>query len=163
VTVRGRKLRTAEESVDARGMALQQARHLAGALLLLAALAACGDDEGDDESDAAVELPVITVDEEWNARPTAEVRGRLELENGCLVIEGHVVFWPNGTEWDGDAQTVIADGEVWATVGQGFSGGGGFYDATADYRELIGDQPGEALIGCIDLTGATGAVFAYGD
>ena len=144
-------------------MALQQARRLAGVLLLLAAVPACGDDEGDDESEAAVELPVITPDEEWNSHPTAEVRGRLELENGCLVIDGHAVFWPKGTEWDGDAQTVTSDGEVWATVGQGFHGSGGWYDAPTDYRELLGDEPGEALVGCIDLTGATGAVFAHGD
>jgi len=139
-------------------MTFRLGRGVVAVWLLAGMCAACGDDS---DEEAPLDLPVITPVEAWDSRPTGQVIGRLTLENGCLVIDGHAVFWPKGTTWDGDTESVVSDGQVWATVGEEFDGGGGYYDSPVDYREFLGDEPGEAMEGCLDATGAAGAAFAY--
>jgi hypothetical protein len=43
--------------------------------------------------------------------PTARITGRLRLEDGCLMIDQGVAFWPAGTSWNNDAQEVVFGGD----------------------------------------------------
>ena len=107
--------------------------------------------------------PVITLDDGWNAYPTAMVAGRLDLRDGCLLLGDEVVFWPHHTTWDADRQAVQFDGDFRgaapAHVGQEFSGGGGFF-SSEDLRRTDGVDV-DSLLRCVRATNADGAVLAY--
>jgi hypothetical protein len=56
-----------------------------------------------DDEDAG-ERPLITLSEAWDFYPTAQVVGDLALRHDCLLLDGEVVFWPQGTGWDSSVQ-----------------------------------------------------------
>lgn len=132
-------------------------------IVLLTALVACGEIAGrggGTSVDAA--LPVITPQDDWEAVPAAEVNGPLVLEEGCLLLDADVVFWPHGSRWDSSARAVVLEGGQRARVGETFKGGGGSYGTDTDFPELVGDEAAGAISRCVAATGATEVVFAYG-
>lgn len=128
------------------------------ALVVLVSLAT-GWWPGGPAADGATDGPVIANAEEWNAYPLALVQGRLELVDGCLLLGDDVVFWPHGTTWDEERQSVEFDDAPAAAVGARFSGGGG-YLSLENVRGLDGVDA-DAVARCLRDTGAGGAVFAY--
>ncbi len=100
---------------------------------------------------------------EWNAHPTALVTGRIALEDGCLLLGDSVVFWPQGTTWDDERQSIEFGGDFETSaptaVGEEYTGSGGSYSAR-NLEGLVG-LDAETLLRCIRETGADGAVFAY--
>jgi hypothetical protein len=129
------------------------------ALLVLVVDASLGDTDVEGHTDG----PVIAIDEDWDAYPTAQVTGRLALVDDCMLLGSSVVFWPHETTWDQDQQAIgfggDFEGSVSASVGQKFTGGGGSYSA-ANVRGLK-SLDAEAVIRCIRETGANDVVFAY--
>ena len=143
------------------------ARHIAigagvlGALALVGVASAVGPLGGPSEGEP--DGPVIPIGEDWDDYPTAEVTGKLTLDDDCLLIAGTVVFWPEGTTWDEDAQAVEFggdfDGAPDAPVGEEFTGGGGSYSlANVEGLEAV---DAVAVGQCIESTGSNGAVMAY--
>jgi hypothetical protein len=121
------------------------------AVAVWAGAAAFGDDEGKTDG------PVIVV-AGWKSYPTAEVKGRLRLVEGCLLIDKAVVFWAEGTSWDPANETVEFKDADPVRVGTEFSGGGGFY-SDGDVDGLDGVDT-DAVNECPRLTGADDAVIA---
>jgi hypothetical protein len=74
-----------------------------------------------------------------------------------------VVFWPHQTRWDEERQAVEFGGDFDSSpaisVGEEFTGGGGFY-SPGNIRDMesLDDQ---AVLRCIGDTQAEGAVFVY--
>lgn len=124
---------------------------------LLALVAACGAD-----APAGAEVgPVITVVEDWNAYPVAQVAGQLREREGCLLIGGSVVFWPKGTTWDAAAWAVVQSDGSRVVVGERFDGGGGWYDPATDFADLLGSsEAARRLATCVDETAARSVVVA---
>jgi len=129
------------------------------ALLALVVNASLGDADVEGQTDG----PVISIGEDWDGYPTAQVTGRLALVDDCLLVGSTVVFWPHETTWDQDRQAVEFggdfEGSASASVGEQFVGGGGFYSAD-DVRGLE-SLNAEAVVRCIRETGAHNAAFAY--
>lgn len=123
-------------------------------LTVLAASAACGNAVGSD-SDGG-QSPVIAV-QDWNAYPTAEVVGRLSLEEGCLLVGDSVAFWADGTSWDPAHRSVTFDSGEPIKIGDQFSGGGGHY-SRGDLGGLSGVDV-DAVIDCLERTGTNDAVL----
>ncbi|QWF24346.1 hypothetical protein KM427_11990 [Nocardioides sp. LMS-CY] len=129
---------------------------LVGTALL--ALLAAG---GADAPEGAEAGPVITVVEDWNAYPAAQVVGQLREREGCLLIGGSVVFWPQGTTWDGAARAVVQVDGSRVVVGERFDGGGGWYDPATDFADLLGSSEGARRVAtCVDETAAESVVAA---
>src|SRR5215207_890951 len=89
-----------------------------------AGCASAADESARDDRD-----PVITrVSGLGHPYPTARITGRLRLEDGCLMIDQGVAFWPAGTCWNNDAQEVVFGGDFEgatnAPVDSVFTGGG---------------------------------------
>lgn len=132
-----------------------------GALALVAIIAAVS--LGDTDVGGRTDGPVISLGDDVNGYPSAEVTGRVSLEDGCLLIGDSVVIWPDQTSWDESRQAVEFGGDFdsypTAPVGEEFSGGGGFFspDNVRDMESL--DE--QAVLRCIRSTGAQGAVLAY--
>lgn len=85
----------------------------------------------------------------------AEVRGVLQLEDGCLYLsideigERYPVLWPAGTNWDAERETVVLPTGDELAVGGLAYGGGGYWgvDRIAD----IAGPDAAALAGlCVD-------------
>ena len=143
------------------------ARHVAIGAGVLGALALVGVASVvrplDGPSEGEPDGPVIPIGEDWDAYPTAEVTGPLTREGDCLLIAGTVVFWPQGTTWDEEAQAVRFGGDFDdapdAPVGEEFTGGGGGY-SLANLEGLEAVDAG-AVGRCVEATGSDGAVMAY--
>jgi hypothetical protein len=67
---------------------------------------------GDATGDGTVDGPVI-VHGPWNAYPAAEVSGPLQLQDGCLMIDGNLLVWDTGATWDEEAQAVFLDDQTY--------------------------------------------------
>lgn len=83
------------------------------------------------------------------ALPTAQMGGRLVLDDGCLWIEHEegraLPLWPPNSRVDreGDTLVVINSGGARAEVGTDVVGGGGEYGGPEHYDfvvELIGEE-----------------------
>lgn len=110
--------------------------------------------------------PVITrVADPRIPYPLGKVDGRLSLREGCLMINGGVVFWPAGTTWDGENRVVRFGGDFQgaapAPVDAHFTGGGGVWDAGDDMSGVLDKDAEAAIRGCMARTGATAAIFVY--
>ena len=86
---------------------------------------------------------------------SAEVRGRIELDDGCLYValdeidERFPVVWPAGTSWDAESESVVSPSGRRMPVGSDVYGGGGYRYVDDVGRTLGGDA--EALAGrCVD-------------
>lgn len=117
------------------------------------------------ERAVVVDGPVIAADEGWDTFPSGKVRGYLRLSDGCLLLNGAVVFWPHGTLWNDERESVVFggafDGARGAPVGGYFRGGGGVFASEAEYGDVLRDRGVEAVNRCLSRTGATVAVVAY--
>src|SRR6476620_1544674 len=132
-----------------------------GALALLALIANAS--RGAADLEGHTDGPVISLGEDWNAYPTAQVTGRIALVDDCLLLDASVVFWPHQTTWDEGRQAVEFSGDFEASapasVGEKFTGGGGYYSAE-DVRGMK-SLDAEAVLRCMRETDADGVVFAY--
>lgn len=135
--------------------------------LVLAVLAAWAvmsllrDDEGTTDG------PVIAA-KEWNGNDLAEVSGVLRLEQGCLMLDDWLVFWPSETSWDDEQQAVVFGGDFddapVVEVGERFEGFGGYYEsrrALSDVDDLVGEEAGEALTRCLHETAVRRVIAAH--
>ena len=117
-----------------------------------------------DPSDATgvVDGPVVAVSSPGAAYPMALVRGTLNLRGDCLMVGDAVVFWPAGTSWDSESQSVVFSGafDGAARVGSRFVGGGGVYSADAEFLRGLG-AAGDVLRDCVAATGARDLTLAY--
>lgn len=81
----------------------------------------------------------------------------------CLLLGASVVFWPRQTKWNEGRRAVEFGGEFEASapasVGEKFTGGGGYY--SADNVRGMKSLDAEAVLRCMRETDADGAVFAY--
>lgn len=130
-------------------------------VLLVALASACS---GDEES--FVNGPVITRSEDPPAYPLALVRGSLSLRDGCLMVGDNVVFWPVGTTWEPETESVtfgeVFEGAPSVSVGSRVEFGGGVIGGRADLQEVLdGDRARDALLACLEATGAESASFVY--
>jgi hypothetical protein len=138
---------------------------LPGVVLALAATA-CGSARSDERDVASGPLPVITPDTQWDGGPTAEVEGPLALRDGCLLLDGRIVFWPHGTRWDAARRAVVLQSAGPVAVGEDFDGGGGYYDLRGDVsgpldvESWLGEDAGAAIRACSRSTGTTELVLA---
>lgn len=113
--------------------------------LALMALAAC-----DGNPSAPDSGPVITIEDDWNGYPTALVSGKLTEKEGCLLIHGQVVFWPKGTSWVAESHAVVQVDGSKVIVGDRFTGGGGSYEPTTDFNDLLGSaDAGQRITDCV--------------
>ena len=112
--------------------------------------------------------PVITrVADPRIPYPLAKVEGTLSLEQGCLMINGEVAFWPAGTTWDAENRSVRFGGDFQGaapvSVDARFTGGGGLWPAGHDLRWMLDKDAEAAIRDCLARTGATCAVLLYPD
>ena len=131
--------------------------------LLAASASACS---GDEESVA--NGPVIRRSEDPPAYPLALVRGSLNLRDGCLMVGENVVFWPVGTTWEPETESVtfgeVFEGAPSISVGSRAELGGGVIGGRTDLQEVLDDDRArDALLTCLEATGAESASFVYPD
>jgi hypothetical protein len=117
---------------------------LAAALVLILALAACGDDSADVDSTNG-NGPVVAHPAKGDGYGMeALIEGPLTMAKGCLLVGEFPVVWPYGTTWDAEGQTVrLSDAQVVA-LGDRVSGGGGYpylSDLGAGLAEPLADCP----------------------
>lgn len=95
-----------------------------------------------------VDGPVARHERGWGLGGTsgmdAIVGGVLAYEDGCLLLDGDPVIWPDGTEWDDDATGVRLPNGALATPGTSVRGGGGSISVTPEIEALLGDCLGSA-------------------
>ncbi len=98
--------------------------------------------------------PVRSDNEEGLA---AEVRGILELENGCLYLsideidERYPVLWPAQTAWDAERKVVeLPTGDEIAVGELAYGGGGYFY--VDDIARIAGPEAADLAGRCADNT-----------
>lgn len=132
-------------------------------LVLAATASACsGDDEPADDS------PVITRSEDPPVYPLALIRGSLSVRSGCLMLGDDVVVWPVGTAWDSESESVVFgeafEGAPSIVVGNRVKLGGGVIGGSADLQNVLDDEAArDALLNCLDATGAESVSFVYPD
>jgi hypothetical protein len=134
-----------------------------GIMLALLACVGCDTDSSEGAGD-----PVITHRQlEETAYPSALIEGTLSLEKGCLLVGDAVVFWPAGSAWDAESQSVTFagdfEGAAPAKVGTAFRGGGGAFELSDDLTGMLTDQSNSALRECASKTRTDGIVMAYPD
>lgn len=95
---------------------------------------------------------------DWNAYPTAQISGRLELIEGCLLVGDSVAFCADGTSWDPEKRSVVFESADPVRVGEQFSGGGGHY--AKDNLAGLDGVDADAVIECLNRTDASDAVIA---
>ena len=88
---------------------------------------------------------------------SAEVRGILELEKGCLYLsideidERYPVLWPAQTAWDAQRKVVeLPTGDEIAVGELAYGGGGYFY--VDDIANMAGPEAGDLAGRCADNT-----------
>lgn len=115
---------------------------------------------GPSEATGVVDGPVVAVSSP--GLPMALVRGGLNLRGDCLMLDDAVVFWPAGTSWDAESQSVVFSGDFdgAVSVGSHFEGGGGVYSPTDDFLGALGPA-GDVLRHCVAATGARDLILAY--
>ena len=124
---------------------MRQRRLATAALLVLAFVAACGDDgSGDVDSSSNENGPVVAHRAAGDGSgDDALIEGVLTVSDGCLLVGAFPVVWPYGTTWDPQAQAVrLSDGHVVA-LGDRVSGGGGYPSLSN-----LGTELGEPLADC---------------
>lgn len=130
-------------------------------------LTACAAQTPTPERSPQVDVVITRVDDSRVPYPTARVEGRLSLENGCLIINDAVAFWPAGTTWDAEKQAVVFGGDFrgapQVAVNAEFSGGGGRWGAEDDFSQVVDGAAEEALRNCMRSTSIMSAVLAYPD
>lgn len=110
--------------------------------------------------DSYVDGPVIATGggRPW---PLAGVTGRLTLEQGCLLLAGDPVYWPNGTSWDATTQEVVFSDGSRLGLGSRLSGGGGGFSGADLAAVRPNTRAVSATLACIRRTDSEGATFAY--
>ena len=115
-------------------------------LLVLALVAACGDDgSGDVDSSSNGNGPVVAHPTKGDGSGAAAlIEGPLTMSSGCLLVGEFPVVWPYATTWDAKAQEVrLPDGQVVA-LGDRVSGGGGYLhlsDLGTEFAGPLADCP----------------------
>lgn len=127
-------------------MTVKHLRLAAAPVLLLALVAACGDDDSADaDSSSNGNGPVVAHPAKGDGSGMeALIEGPLTLTNGCLLVGEFPVVWPYGTTWDAETEAVrLSDGQV-AALGDRVSGGGGYpylSDLGTEFAEPLADCP----------------------
>lgn len=127
-------------------MTVKHWRLAAATAMLLALVAACGDDDSAaDDSGSNVTGPVVAHPDKGDGSGMAAlIEGPLSMSSGCLMVREYPVVWPYGTTWDADARAVrLPDGQVVA-LGDRVSGGGGYLhlpDLGSELAEPLADCP----------------------
>lgn len=114
------------------------------------------------EATGVVDGPVVAVSWPGTAYPNALVQGNLNLRGDCMMLGDAVVFWPVGTSWDAETQSVVFSGDFAgaAPLGSHFVGGGGVFPSDEDFLGPLG-AAGDVLRDCVVTTGAQGLTLAY--
>ena len=123
--------------------------------LVLAPAACAADSDGPETGDSS---PVITLNDEANAWPDAEVTGTLELREGCLLIGDSVAVFAFGTTWR-DSEVVFEDGTV-AEVGSQVHMGGGWIGVDDVDQADLPIVPMDKVKACAKRTGVADFVWA---
>jgi hypothetical protein len=131
---------------------------LAVAVIVLVLLSGCSDGSDGTSYGGEVDGPLLTSSGSSEEGLFAEVRGRVTLDDGCLLLRGVPVVWPEGTSWDRTALTLASGTPV--EMGERVSGGGGYLTVRA-VRELFGDEVASAARQCLGPTREV-AVFNRG-
>ena len=66
---------------------------------------------GPSKATGVVDGPVVAVSRPGAAYPMALVQGNLNLRGDCMMLGNAVVFWPAGTSWDDENQSVVFSGD----------------------------------------------------
>lgn len=96
-----------------------------------------------------VDGPLLTSTGSSEEGMAALVRGRVTLDDGCLLLRGMPVVWPEGTSWDDGTLTLSSGASV--EVGERVSGGGGYLTVRV-VREFFGDEVATAARECLGPT-----------
>jgi hypothetical protein len=91
--------------------------------------------------------PVLRHERGWGLGSSygmaAVVGGALSYEDGCLLLSGNAVIWPDGTGWDEGAGVVTLPDGLVATPGTDtVTGGGGMALEPGERGEGQEDSPG---------------------
>lgn len=114
------------------------------------------------EATGVVDGPVVAVSRPGASYPLAQVQGNLGLRGDCMTLGDAVVFWPAGTSWDAESQSVVFSGDFAgvAPLGSHFVGGGGIFPSDDDFLGPLG-AAGEVLRDCLAATGSQRLTLAY--
>ena len=110
--------------------------------------------------DGRVEGPLLTSTGSANGGMAAIVAGPFTFRNGCLLLSGKPVVWPESTTWDAEREVLTLPNGDAASVGESLTGGGGFLDLSA-VADQFGGNLADAAKRCLGSTGEV-AVFNPG-
>lgn len=124
--------------------------------ICLATVSGCGDGAKDEQ--AVPDNPVISLNSEANAWPTAEIRGALTEREGCLLIGNSVAVFPFGTKWR--SPEIVFDDGTTVRVGTQVSMGGGSFNADEATLDGLPIVPVDKVKACAQRAGVTTFVWA---
>ncbi|MGZ4450739.1 MAG: hypothetical protein ACXVW4_13165 [Nocardioides sp.] len=124
--------------------------------LLLALTSGCGGDAAAPRSEAG---PLIVDATQRDALPTALLHGVLSEHGGCVLLRGAVVVWVHGTTWDAASHAVVLPHRARVALGETYRGGGGVYDATTDFQDLLGSREAASAVARCQRVAGTSDVF----
>ena len=81
----------------------------------------------------------------------AVVAGEVTFDDGCLLLAGMHVVWPQGTAWDAEAEEVVLSNGDRVAMGDEVMGGGGYpyFDTLSG---VIGDKAARIAQDCAGPT-----------
>ena len=127
-------------------------RAVLACIVVVIVLAGCRSSIG-----GAVDGPLIRYPQEHGIQDEmlAEVRGVLELDNGCLYVsvestgERYPIVWPAGTRWDPENQAVVTPRGESAAIGHEVYGSGGYLHVV-NVELIAGSQAAALAAECVD-------------
>lgn len=93
----------------------------------------------------------------------ALVGGTLTYDDGCVLLSGDVVVWPDGTSWDEEATVVRLGDGTEIHVGDSVTGGGGMAAEGRHKGSWIESENGRELAECLAPTAAVVIFNAVSD
>jgi hypothetical protein len=102
-------------------------------------------------SEPSVDGPLLVSGSGDGSGNDAMVAGKVAFEDGCLLLAGMPVVWPEGTTWDAEAQEVVLRNGDRVTMGDEVSGGGG-YPYADTLTDVIGERGARLAAECAGPT-----------